>query len=183
MTTTKQVVVMTTQELENFIGELYVTNFPKGNPFFNMKTTTKVRMNKTGNPYYDQVSKISSRNFHHLPDYEKSVRNKYIKEGLNPDDFKVETPKGKEHISPCLLKDTKTGDKRYFMVRPYENVKPTLEYQFNGDSIGKEVFEQFLVKVSENKKQQTDDKVECLTYDLMNIDELNIDGMTIVHQR
>lgn len=106
---------------------------------------TKVRMNKTGNPYYDQIKKITKGNILLGNSYQTRVQN----ETENPD-FVPEKNKVGEHISKCVLHNDKTG-KDYLQYEWFENVVPKSEYEFNGDSIEKMLFQSFMGEYRPNK--------------------------------
>jgi hypothetical protein len=140
--------------------------------FVNLVTETKVRMNKKDNPYFDRVTKKSVGNFLMGNDYEKRVVTNEIKEGLEGT-FEVEEMKGKTHISKVVCVDTKTGEKHYLCVERFDEIKPKVEFSFEGNTIEKMMFESYLVKVSESQKQQQERKVKWLTYGLDSIREIS----------
>jgi hypothetical protein len=97
------------------------------------------------------------------------------KEGLEGT-FEVEEMKGKKHISKVLCVDTKTESKTYLMVERFDEIKPKVEYTFNNQSIDKVLFESFMVKVSESKKQEQERKVKVMTPNIDNVVELSMNG-------
>ena len=109
-------------------------------------------------------------------DYEKRVYVNGEKEGINPEEntFEVEEMKGKKHVSKCVCVDTKTESVYYLMVERFDEIKPNVEYFYEGNSIDKMMFEDYMVKVSESKKQPQERKVKVLTYKLDNIKEITI---------
>lgn len=129
----------------------------------NLITETNVKTNKTGNPYYGQIVKKSKCNFLLCTDYSKRVNNNRDKEEKEMD-FVPQSPKGKKHISPCVLTDEKTETKLYLMVERFEEIKPKVQYFFNEDSIEFDMFKQFLPPISDNKSQDLDREVKPLTY-------------------
>ena len=83
------------------------------------------------------------------------------KEGLEQT-FESEEMKGKEHISKCVLKST-NPDKPityYLMVERFDEIKPRVEYIFNEQPIDKVLFESFMTKVYESKKQEQERKLK-----------------------
>jgi len=145
--------------------------------FVHIVMETPVRMNKTGNPYFGQVIKRTSGNYLIGTDYEGRVNNNSEKEGLERN-FVVEPPKGKEHISKCVLIDTKTGTTHYLMMERFDEIHPQVEYHLiNGDPIEKVLFESYMVKVYESTKQEQDRKVTPITPKLDNIREMSINKM------
>lgn len=140
--------------------------------FVHLVTETKVRMNKTGNPYFDRVIKKSSCNYLMGNDYQDRVIVNEIKEGLEGN-FEVEEMKGKRHVSKVVCIDTKTESVHYLMVERFDEIKPKVEYTFEGNQIEKQLFESYMVKVSESKKQVQERKVKVLTFKLDNIKEIS----------
>jgi len=144
--------------------------------FINLVTETKVRMNKTNNPYFDKVIKRNKCTYLVGNDYEKRVNNNEVKEGLEGD-FKSEEMKGKKHISKCVCVDTKTESVHYLMVERFDEVTPQkTEYIFEGNGIDKQLFESYMTKVYESKKQEQDRKVMVITPKLDSIKEMSLEG-------
>ncbi len=153
--------------------------------FTNVLMETNVRMNKTNNPYFNQVKKLSSRNYSLGIDYKKRVENNMVKENFENVNYEVSKPSGKHHVgnSKCLLIDDKTESTYYVMLEYFDEIHPQTEYVFEGNSIDKQIFESFLVKVSESNKQQQDNKVSVITPKIESIKEISISGVryTIEH--
>lgn len=106
------------------------------------------------------------------------------KEGLDPDTFVVEKPKGKHHISPCVLENDNDPTVKYFMVERFDEIKPQTELIdietglnpfIDDDPIGYELYKSFLIKQSENKKQEQERKVMVITPSIDNIKEVTLD--------
>lgn len=144
--------------------------------FVNLVTETKVRMNKTGNPYFDKVVKKSSCNYLMGNEYRKRVITNGENEGIPSEEntFEVEEMKGKKHVSKVVCIDTKTESVHYLMVERFDEIKPKVEYIFEGNEIDKKLFESFMTKVYESQKQQQERKVNVLTFKLENIKEISI---------
>ncbi len=143
--------------------------------FVNVVMETKVRMNKTNNPYYDKVIKRSKCNFLIGNDYETRVGTNYGNEGLE-NTFVVEKPSGKTHISKCVLVDDKTQSTHYVMLERFDEIKPTNEYIYEGNSIEKIMFESYMTKVYESQKQEQERKVKVITPKIENIKEISLGG-------
>lgn len=150
------VLITKTQMLGLFLG---VTK-PE---MINLVTETIPKMSKTGNPYYGEIIKKSKCNFLICSDYSKRVNNNRVKEGKE-NDFVPQSPKGKKHLSGCVLTDEKTETKLYLMVERFDEVKPKVVYFHNDTPIEKEMFQQFLPKVYESNTQELDREVKPLTY-------------------
>ena len=175
MTQIKTPITVNQQELITLLNEV------KGSTFVNLVTETTVRMNKTGNPYFGKVIKRSSSNYLMGNDYEKRVQSNEKKEGLEPD-FEVEEMTGKRHISKVVCIDTKTESIHYLMVERFDEIKPTVEYKFEGNPIEKQLFESYMVKVSESKKQVQERKVMVITPKIENIKEISFEGNKYIVQ-
>lgn len=160
---------ITKQELINLL------NGVESSTFVHLVTETKVRMNKTGNPYFDKVIKKSSCNYLMGNDYGTRVITNGEKEGIPQEEntFEVEEMKGKRHISKVVCIDTKTESVHYLMVERFDEIQPKVEYTFEGNQIEKQLFESYMVKVSESKKQPQERKVKVLTFKLDNIKEIS----------
>ena len=143
--------------------------------FTNVVMETKVRMNKTNNPYYDKVVKRSKCNYSLGVNYENRVNNNEKKEGLEGN-FETEKPSGKTHVSKCLLIDDKTQSTYYVMLERFDEIKPTNEYIFEGNEIEKQLFEGYMTKVYESQKQEQGRKVMVITPKLENIKEISLNG-------
>jgi hypothetical protein len=150
-------------------------NGVESSTFVHLVTETKVRMNKTGNPYFDKVIKKSSCNYLMGNDYGTRVITNGEKEGIPQEEntFEVEEMKGKRHISKVVCIDTKTESVHYLMVERFDEIQPKVEYTFEGNQIEKQLFESYMVKVSESKKQPQERKVKVLTFKLDNIKEIS----------
>lgn len=141
--------------------------------FVHLVTETKVGMNKTNNPYYDKVIKRSSCNYLIGNDYEKRVQSNEKKEGIEST-FKSVKPSGKSHVSKCVLVDDKTQQTYYLMVERFDEIEPKNEFIFDGNFIEKQLFKDYMVKVSESKKQEQEKKVMVITPKIENIKEISI---------
>ena len=141
--------------------------------FVHLVTETKVRMNKKGNPYHEQIVKCLSSNFYIGSEYEKRVNNNREKEGVETD-FVSSPLSGKNHISKCVLTDTKTQTKFYVMCEWFKRSYPKVEYKYNGNSIDRQLFQSFEVKRKESEKQQIENKVNIVTYLIESIKEIRM---------
>lgn len=144
--------------------------------FVNITMKTSVRMNKTGNPYFNRVEKISSTNFLMGNDYETRVQSNEEKEGLNPD-FSSQKPSGIHHVSKCVLQSDKDESVFYVMVERFDEIVPQTEYICDGNSIDKHLFDQWMVKPSPSTKQDQVRKVMVLTPKIENIIGITLDGI------
>ena len=142
--------------------------------------STEVRMNKTNNPFFGQVRKISNCNYLIGNDYESRVNSNEEKEGLEGD-FVSLKPSGKSHVSKCVLVDDKTGLTHYLMVERFDEIQPKVTYIQDGiGEILKEQFENFLVKTSDTSRQDQERKVMVITPKIENIREMSLNGVHYV---
>jgi hypothetical protein len=131
-------------------------------------------MNKRNNPYYDKVVKRSKCNYLIGNDYEKRVNNNYTKEELNPT-FQSEECKVGNHISKCVLFNERSNS-HYLMVERFDEIKPQVDYTFEGNEIDKQVFQDYMTKVYESQKQEQERKVKVITFKMENIKEVSLEG-------
>ena len=141
--------------------------------FVHLVTDTIVRMNKTGNPYYNEVRKCLTSNFYIGGNYEKRVNNNLIKEDKE-NDFVSSPLSGKEHISKCVLIDTKTRSKHYLMCEWFKRSYPRINFLHNGNFIDRQIFRDFEVKRKESEKQGLENKVNIVTYSMESIKEIRM---------
>lgn len=124
--------VITTDELVELLKEV------KHGEFVHIESLTTVKMNKTGNPYYNAILKRSKKNVRTLPDYEKRMR----KVTENPD-F-VSKPNWFEHESPCVVRKKSNPSEKYFMYEMFDEQTVKNTYLHNNKEISKELFEAFM---------------------------------------
>lgn len=177
----KQIVKVTTNELVNIIKGIEVT---QPNTFLGIKMRTLFTDDRKKhpetmeiNPYYRQVWKTTKRSFRLVTDYEKRVKINLGNEDKNPDEFVVEPPKGKKHITKSLLVDIKTETTCYVMLEWFKEHGSTTSYEFQGNPIDKVIFEKWVTqKEVSNPKQNLDREVTVITPNIENILELSYGG-------
>lgn len=140
-----------------------------------MVTETKVRMNKTGNPYFGQVIKRSYLNVLLGNSYQTRVSKE-----MGDFDFVPEENKVGGHVSKCVLHNEKTG-KHYLQYENFDyksipNYPKNLiprdpEYIYGNDPIEKQLFESYMVKYTPNKYG-----VIFLSVTIDNIKECHLNG-------
>jgi hypothetical protein len=162
-TTEKTKMNVTTEELT------YILMTVEKGTFGYLHMETKVKMNKTGNPYFDRVTKITKGNILLGGSYQTRVQN----ETHNPD-FVPEENKVGEHVSKCVLYNENTG-KNYLQYEWFKEVLPKSEYQFNGDIIEKKLFESYMSKYTPNKYG-----VNLQSVTINNIKECHINRMEYI---
>jgi hypothetical protein len=148
----------------------------------NLVTETFTTMNKTDNPYFGQIIKKSKCNFLLCTDYGKRVNNNRVKEGKE-NNFVPQAPKGKVHISPCVLNNVPNPNKpqdfvlkHYLFVERFDEIKPKVQFFFNDEPIDKAMFQEFLPKSSGSNTQELDREVKPLTYLFDSIVEFSFRG-------
>ena len=187
-TTTKTQVRVNNEEIEMIFREIE-NQVPT--PFISVTLCTdfrnmvkKSKIDGTINPYYKELKKVQTKTYRLVTDYEKRVHNNLIKEGKNPNDFQVESPKGKVHISKSVLKDTETGTKRYVMLEWFKEIKgsePT--YNHNGNEIDKRMFEKWITDYnSSNQKQGLDREVTPITPMFDSIVSFRVNGTEYIRE-
>lgn len=167
------------QEVQVTYGQLVSVLMLVEKPTFcNVVMKTIPTMNKTGNEFFGRVVKLSSTNFLMGNDYENRVQSNEQKEGLTPD-FISEKPSGKTHVSKCVLVDDKTGENHYLMVERFDEIKPQVQYELDGqpmDEIQYELFKQWLKTPYVSTKQEQDRKVMVITPLIKNIVSISFDN-------
>ena len=126
---------------------------------------TKPKMNKTNNPYFDRVTKVTKGNILLGVDYKTRVGN----ETENPD-FKPEENKVGDKVTKCIRHNEKYN-RFYLDYEWFNEVRPKSEYVFNGDPIEKEMFESFMSQYTPNKYG-----VNFQSVTVTNIKEIHMNG-------
>jgi len=106
---------------------------------------TTPKMKKTNNPYFDRVKKITKGNILLGCDYSKRVQN----ETENPE-FQAEKNNVGEKLTKCVRYNDKY-DRYYLDYEWFEEVVPKSEYKFDGDTIEKQMFQDFMNSYTPNK--------------------------------
>jgi hypothetical protein len=150
--------------------------------FTNILSKVKVRMNKTGNPYYEQVYKTTEGNYFIGGDYEKMVNTQIKKEDLEGIDFKSQECKVGNHVSKCILYNEKL-DTYYLQHYVFREVPLKSTYEFEGNEIEKQMFESYMVKKSENKSQPQERKIFPPSFKMSSILEMSLNGNRYVIER
>lgn len=180
----KSRVQVSVEELVNIIDNV------QGSPFVNIKMKTlhrevlkKSKLDGSENPFYKEIFKVTEKTYKIVTNYEKRVHNNLVKEEKDPNDFEVQSPSGKKHLTNCILTDTKTETKRYIMVEWFPEVKGKTEYFHIDTPIEKVVFEKWISeRENTNTKQGLDRNVTPITPDFDNILEMTFMGVRYVLQ-
>jgi hypothetical protein len=180
---------ITEVELKNILSEI---NSPT---FVGIRTITPVKMNQylnywlfdengkksknpnpIRNPFFDNGIFNDSKKYKIVTgfDYEKNVNSRLTKEGK---DSNFESQDNWfDVISKGLVTDKKTGTKFYF--RYQYQLDSTLEqnFSFEGNTIDKIVFQQFITEKSNYENQGLDNPLRFQVVDLKNIVTINLNG-------
>ena len=107
-----------------------------------MVTTTKVRMNKTNNPFFDRIIKRTKQTTLPVVDYNKRVNN------MNDTTDFVSVPSTVGvHVSECVLYNEKF-DRYYFNYEFFGIKTEDTTFEIDGNSIERDTFRDFEVKVT-----------------------------------
>ena len=155
-------------EIENLFREIENQN---PTPFISMTLCTdftsmvkKCKEDGDINPFYKNLKKVQTKTYRLVTDYQKRVKNNLIKEGKNPDEFVVESPSGKSHISKSVLTDKLTGTKRYVMLEWFPEIKGQVEYYQGENQIDEMLFKKWKTDYkSSNDKQGLEREVTPIT--------------------
>lgn len=147
---------------------------------FNDEGKKKKNPNPTRNPYYDEGIINHSRKFKIITgfDYVNSVTRRREDEGIE------EVFESKENwfdvISKGLVTDKSTHSKLYFRYQYQLDSTLEQEFLYQGDRIGRELFQQFEKDRSNYENQGVDDPCRFQVCNLDNILELTINGTKFI---
>jgi hypothetical protein len=120
--------------------------------------STEPRMNKTGNPFYGKVKKISTLTVLLNTDYAKSVVKQLEREGKEATEYQ----KGKNTMPLTFGENNRfigvyekpEGFEYVLQYRPFDNSHPESTYLFEGKTIEKAEIEPWLCKTYGAKNQR-----------------------------
>lgn len=142
--------------------------------FVNIVSETKVRMNKTGNPYFDKVFKTSKGNYFIGGSYEDMVNNRMEKEGMERT-FVSEECKVGDHVSKCVQYNEKLN-RYYLQYFTFDTSNIKSEYTFEGNPIDRNVFVSFEVKKSQTSRQPQVNKHDPKSFMIDSLKEVSMNG-------
>ncbi len=139
---------------------------------------TEPKMNKTGNPYFGQVTKLTTANVFINFNYENSVNRARAKEG-NEEKFEAHARKWGERVPGTPLVMHKGSF--YLEVRFLSEDKTKSAYFHNGQIIGKSILEAWMpsknnVAVAETQGLSEDAVIIMRDYKLDTIREIRFGG-------
>jgi len=168
---------MTKITINDLVRELILL---KGSTFINIRTKTKVTMNKTNNPFYDRVEKDTWQVVNINFDYENAVNNKLTKEGKEAD-FEAKARKWGERVdnTPII---THKGEFYVELGFLNDKQKPKVTYLLDGNVATEDellAIKPFFKEKNEEtllEHQGTENVVKIRDVKLSNIKEIKING-------
>jgi hypothetical protein len=146
--------------------------------FANILTETNVRMNKKNNQYFGLITKKSEIRVLLGSNYQDRVNNNLEKEEKDRD-FIAESCKVGNHVSECVLYNENT--KLFYLQAEYfKEIKPKVEFYFNGKLIEKELFEKFLPKETKPNQNGLTKKVNSISYKIQSIKEISLNKVKYI---
>ncbi len=144
--------------------------------FIFMETLTDVKMNKTGNPYFGRITKVTHGEYRTRPDYETRVRNNQVKEGELHPSFESQPSNVGTKVSGCVLFNEKLNT-FYLQVEVFPNSVTKTEYFVDGNTpIEKDEFKNFLPSYSSPVNQELENPVVVRTFKLKSIKRISLNG-------
>jgi len=152
-------------------------------PNVGLTSLKKVKMNKyldykvsgksNPNPYYDQIlveQRIS--NLQSGFDYDGQLGRKYDKEGITP----IENEDKKEiwfnQVSKCLVVSKSNPNSFYFRYQDHDSSYLDTKYIFEGNSIEKVMFNQFMVDTKTDYSKYQNGLENTLNFKVMSLDHI-----------
>lgn len=143
----------------------------------------KSKVDGSKNPYWKQITKVSTKTYLLVTNYRKRVENNLKKEGKDIEEYIQGQLKGKEHITKSVLTDKETKTKRYVMLEWFPETKGTTTYFNEGNELDKtflKTWMNFTEKTYDN--QGTDRHVTPITPLFSSIVELNVNGTKYIRR-
>ncbi len=167
--------IITTNVIDILIVDLIILlNKVNKSTFIHLLTEVPVRMNKTGNPYFGKVTKVSSCNYLLGNGYIDRMGTGYEKSGLDISTFDLESNKVGKHVSKVVLYNEKLKT-HYIQVERFDEIKPKNTFYFEGQEIDPKVLSPWIIKPSQSKKQEQDKYISFIHFKLDNVKEITID--------
>jgi hypothetical protein len=141
---------------------------------------TEYRMNKSNNPYFGRVRKITYNRFMLGYDYQNRVNNNMNKEDIQGT-FVSQKPSGRTHVSKCVTIDDKTNSVYYVNLEYFKENKLKTEILLDGEIVTDvnllNDIKSFKVKSYPNTNQPQEKKVEMITPKVENLTFLSMNGI------
>ena len=169
---------ITKTELKDILSgiDIFVSNV-------GLTTLKKVKMNKyldfkvsgksNPNPYYDLVlieQKLS--NIQTGFDYEGQLGRKYKTEGITPIENEDKKPSPYDLVSKSLVVLKSDPTKFYFRYQDHESSYLDTKYVFEGNSIDKVLFTQYLIDTKTDYSKYQNGLDNTLNYKVMSLDHI-----------
>lgn len=135
---------------------------------------TKPSMNKTNNPFYNLVTKITKGNIYIGGNYKTRVENS----NEDIEDFTPERCTVGQKVEDSCVQYNERLDRYYLQYEWFDQVFPKASYEFEGNSIEKQMFSDFMRVYTPNKY-----KVNVQSVKIENIVEIHINHVHYVVER
>jgi hypothetical protein len=157
--------------IDTFVPNVGLTSLKKVK--MNKYLDFKVNGKQNPNPYYDQIlveQRIS--NLQSGFDYEGQLDRKYTKEGITP----IENEDKKEiwftQVSKCLVVSKSNPNSFYFRYQDHDSSYLDTKYIFEGNSIEKVMFNQFMVDTKTDYSKYQNGLENTLNFKVMSLDHI-----------
>jgi hypothetical protein len=171
----KEIKTITEQELLTILMNVEKPTFTS------IVSTTSVKMKKTDNPYFDKIVKKSKGTYFIGGSYEDMVNTRCVKEGIEPN-FESEECSVGQHVSKCVQYN-ENHDRHYLQYFTFPTSKIKSEFYFEGNTIEKTLFEQYMNKVSTTSRQPQENKHDVKSFKISSIDEITLNGTHYIVER
>lgn len=145
---THEVIGLSTDELTEILKNVSRGTFA----YFEINTIPS--MNKTGNPYYNKVTKITKGNIligGKVEEDEKSNYQKRVIKNTGNEDFVPEKNNVGNHVEGSCVLFNERLNRSYLQYEWFEEVLPKATYEFEGNPIEKQMFRDFMRAYTPNK--------------------------------
>ena len=137
--------------------------------FFEIHTI--VGMNKKNNPYFEQIKKVTKGNVYIGGNYKTRVENK----DNDVDTYVPQECKVGQKVEDSPIQYNERLNRYYLQYEWFEEVKPKSEFFFEGNSIEKQIFQDFMKKYYPNKY-----KINVQSVKMENIKEIHLNHVHYV---
>lgn len=173
----------------------FVSGLKKGVFGITLVAHTEPKMNKTNNPYFGRVTKVTRlTNVAIGYSYENTINNRLERAGVENTDFKSEAPKGRhwvEGYENILLQSNKDSEQYYIRTTMRKNTKASVEYLVDNRPATEEeinAFKEFFPKSSTSTKQteaglQDSEQVVVRDYKLESIQSLTLGNLNYLRAK
>ena len=141
----------------------------------------KSRVDKTPNPYFNEVTKITKGNYFIGGNYEDMVNTRCEKEGIEPT-FESEECKVGHHVTKCVQYNEKT-ELFYLQYFTFQTSNIKSEMYFRGNVIDRQLLESYLQTYSESSRQPQENKHDVKSFKISSIEEITLGGIHYIVER